>query len=867
MPLPYFELHYASTQQSLLTGADGFGVRTLSEGLPKEIVEHLKSRNIFVYQAGSKALAGIFDLLQNPNLVMEYPETFALFREDVAEEVFYVFTRTVFLGRDYGWYLKTREESARSGNLFCHAVFFKEIDFLQSNPAQVFQALSTDTFVPRNLHNDPENEELRHLLTNQFGVPSLLPVKNCIACDYPTSINIAGAEETVLAVYDALETQRRVVVVLPSNQTSQHLLALLSSLPKFVIRSVSFATNNHEFNLYTDYTVLFVNEFYQRDIPTDHPYLLVCNYLTGQFPSRKMSDFSAHVQRLMQSGNLAELQIMNEGLNSMAAEFDEGMLFNQLFYAWVHLLTDKKGYEYNPVAVIRKVKEYNLTFTFRNRLNEYVLFSFKEALQDKQHEKVASSLQLLAETKLEDWRSEDAKRQFSTYLFSDDNAAYLFQYTKDIQLMLDTLFLAGNEAEIFSFLGRSSLPSPAMELFILMFCQKMSPESIGNILYSAALSNKIAPGFGSRLRDAWGNDKYQSFLLEHHFFNDMGEQLQILNFGEDTQQYLQDLALRGGDVVKVLRDEIQRNTFFHRYLDNLIQQAAINNKLPYSYIVGLFDYYPELVSDGIRRYEPAQNFETLLEIVLNRFDSDCGDACIENLKRSLRKLSGIIAQEKNPLDGKKPSEAFLRRLDIYFEVSKFMSAVLIHRHDVDEFASIGLPRLFREGVSRGYFRFMLAALPIGAWSKVNSSLKLCRLFFSLPGIHIVKHTFLKEELDTVIFIPTFYSHQLSGQGQEIFLIDFYKAYTEAIWSLRRNSNKDAQDPAKVYTPGQLCERIANYLNRLKDVDKAACKEVVEYIVNQMPDNDTDLVEYLQSKVQLDNPIKSLFKRFSPFKKD
>ncbi len=860
MPLPYLELHYASTQQSLLTGADGFGIRTFSEGFPKEIIERLKSRNVFVYQTGNKALAGIFDLLKNPNLVLEYPETFTFFREELEEQVFYMFTRTIFLGRDYGWYLATREESARSGNLFCHAVIFKEADFFRNRPEQVFQALTQELFLPRNPRNNPDNAELRQLLTNLHGVPTPLPLRDCLTCELPVSPTIKEVEETVLAVYDALETQRRVVVVLPESQTKQHILSLLACLPKFVLKSVSFATNSHEFNLYTDYTLVFVNELYQREVPADHPYLLVCDYRAGHFPAHNSSDFSNYVLRLVQSGNLAELQVMNEELDGMTAKFSEGMSFNSLFYAWLHLLTDKQGYHFQPDEIVRKVKDYPLTPSFRNRLNEYVLFSFKQALDSEKHAKVASSLQLLDETKMEDSRREDAERRFTEYFFKDDNAAALYRHTQDLDLMMKTLWLGGQEAEIFSFIGRSTLPVATMEFLILRFCANLTFDGMENILYSAMLSDKISPSFGSDLVKTIGVDTF----LMHDFFAQFGDKLQPRFFGTETKGYLQQMALNGKDALYELRLKIANYPFLGQYADCLLEISG-EECIPYTRKVEYLDFYTGLIKSGQRSFLKNEALDNLLRALLNGFEKPSGEQEQERFSASLRGF-GILAQQYQSKVEKEESPEWT-----LYNFYKLTAALMLKStdfgNDVENFSKI-LPIPTRKGWSSLLLRFMLSALSPDTWRNRDDAMTLCRYFFSILPFKEQKHAFQGEELEMILFIPAFYAQRFTlTKHDEGILKDFFKAYTEAVWGLRRYSGRDSQDIAKIYSPAQLCERVAIYLNRLKEVDKQACREVVEYISTEMPDSDTDLIEYVQSKVQLDNPIKSLFKRFSPFKKD
>ena len=150
MTIKYSELYYGSTQYSILSGLDGFGIRTHTQGLPKALIEAIQSKNIFFYTAGNKPLAGTFELIQQPDLVESYPKSYYFFKEEIEQGIYYILARTIFLGRDYGWYLTNQEEGARSGNTFTHALFLEETTFLNSVKYGTFSNYF-DKFLPKKL--------------------------------------------------------------------------------------------------------------------------------------------------------------------------------------------------------------------------------------------------------------------------------------------------------------------------------------------------------------------------------------------------------------------------------------------------------------------------------------------------------------------------------------------------------------------------------------------------------------------------------------------------------------------------------------------------------------------------------------------
>lgn len=872
MALPYQELYYSSTQQSILTGADGFGVRTYSEGLPKEIIERLKSKHIFVYNSGPKPLAGIFDLLQNPGLVLEYPKTFTFFKEEAQGQLFYIFTRTVFIGRDYGWYLTNQEESARSGNLFCHIIFIKEKNFELARPDSIFQALLKQ-FKPHNYRNDPGNEELRQLLTNNQGAPILLPTVDYAMFQPQISPQIfEHLEQTALAVYTAFETQRRVVVVQREEKTQQHILVLLACLPRFVVKAMGFVTNFQDFNLYTESMVIFINEFYQHEIPVDHPYLMICDYQTGKFPTLPESDFLEHIGQLIRSGRLEELQIINEGFDSMVESFTEGMSFNQLFYAWVYLLSNNDRYasRFQPADVIRNIKDYPLTSAFRKSIEDVAFESFKEALEAEQHVKVASSLQLLADLKLKPGLWKEAQRYFSSYFFKSDNAAALFRYSTEEELVFNALSLEEQEANISNFIATSSLPVGLLEFFLRKFCEVMPFDTIEGILYLAVLDRQSLITFGNYLEQSWGKERYWRFLEEHDFFIGMGESHQVQFFGTDTKRYLQDMAKEGAKALELVWLKTEKAVFFHQYLDIIIEKAADpKSSTPYLHKIALLDYYSRFVLDGIRQFSPTQTMVLLLDMILENFNWNCHKDCIEPLTKTILRLEKVAGAEKNALTGKNAAVDYLRRLGNYIDIVRFIDNVLGLRQSVDSFITIMIPQPYKKDAHESYVRFMLATLQMDVWCKPVSTQKLCRYFFKkFKG---EKFRLQDEVLALPEFIPLFYQDLMTSfytddSDLEDKLSQFHALYIQTLWSLRREKKGDAEDDAKLQSH-QIKTYSVVILNHLKDRNKAACRQVVEFIANDMADRDTDFIEYVQSNVHTGSAISGFFKRFSPFKKD
>lgn len=868
MALPYQELHYASTEQSLLTGADGFGVRTHSRGLPVELVERLKSRNVFLYESGSKPLAGIFELLQDPSLVEHYPKSLSFFREVVKEQVYYVFTRTVFIGRDYGWYLEPRDDSARSGNLFCHAIFILEEDFCKSYPSSVLQALLPQ-FKPLSLTNTSNNLELQQLLTNRQEVPQLLPQNNCTAClkiSEPALLD--QIEESILAIYSALESNRKVIIIQANECTERHLITMLSCLPRFIGRSLSFVSNYHDFNLFTDYSVLFLNEYYQRQIPKDHPNLILCDFKSGDFPSLPQSDFTKHLRSLFTSGNLQELERLINGFDEILEEFREGVSFNHVFYAWIHLLEIQSyPFNYNLEEVIRQIKDYPLKPEFRSLLETNLIDSFVRALLNKEHKKVAISLNLLMDLQLSVRGRNSVKAQFSDYFLADDNASQLHKFCQNQNLIFAFLELENREDHLFHFVSKNSFPGEVMAFYMMKFCELLPMEHVESLLNIAAIDGKITPDFAAYLEKNWGKDRFQKFLIRHDFFIYLGEKLQPTIFGADTRAYLRLLSTKPEGPFHFLSSKINTADFFQQYFLDLIELIP-EDETPYQFNLTMLQFYAELVNKGYQELGNGNVLQKIILPLLQGFRWVEHDSLLKDLHSSLRKMAEVIVKMEEDNERFPPKSKQKTSISVLRAWLRLVLNTIELRNDYRELIKLQFSGSGKPAFLKAFIRFTLEILPITPWLDDDATKQLFLKLYLDPDIKELQLPLLDTSFKILVFIPVHQQTKLlrGKKTDHSSLIDFHCTYFQMIWSLRQQKKGDHENPEKIPLH-QVKEAMVTALKYLLEGNRSACHEVLEFIYDEMEDRDTDLSEYIQKHVQTGRSISGILKRISSaFKK-
>lgn len=268
--LPVQVVYYGSTEQSCVSGNDGFGIRYHSPELPQTLLSKLEEYKLFYYSAGNMALAGVADLIDAPQIIDQFPKAYAFFSEVVDGIPYYVFARTVYIGRDYGWYLSPQQAGARAGNTFTHAYIFQYehpplLDLLAQGAQKKFR--------PFKLHNEPhENPELVTLLTGNATSRGLLQTldKTWATKPMPTQPQTISAEmvSSLFAVFTAHEQGQALVV---SGLHHPYALAWLQDtllwVPQVMHTVLSFTTNYQEYGFESPYKILLLNETYEGIAP------------------------------------------------------------------------------------------------------------------------------------------------------------------------------------------------------------------------------------------------------------------------------------------------------------------------------------------------------------------------------------------------------------------------------------------------------------------------------------------------------------------------------------------------------------------------------------------------------------------------
>ena len=260
--MKYYHIIYNSSQRSQ-SGSPGLGVRTYTEGTPKEYIELIENNGCFSYNSGSIIQPTAQALLENGNLILDMPATYGFLKLRVlsTNKYIYVYLRTVCVGFDYPYYEKFA--GARTNNFVTDAYVFEEYpgaEFFQifyEEPAE-----GSVSFIPKTPVPSPENEEMKALSLGQMAL--LPPEERPFTC---TSLPVLEDKvvEMLLGYFEANRRKVPLLVICDFTQAARLMADLVRILPIQLQQNATFMTNYQLEGVKSGYKVFFINEGYRFD--------------------------------------------------------------------------------------------------------------------------------------------------------------------------------------------------------------------------------------------------------------------------------------------------------------------------------------------------------------------------------------------------------------------------------------------------------------------------------------------------------------------------------------------------------------------------------------------------------------------------
>ncbi len=343
--MKYYHLIYNSSQRSQ-DGSAGLGVRTYTQGMPKEYITMLKENEFFGYASGSLAQPSPKTLFEDGNVILQYPATYRfarLFAPESGKEVF-VLARTVSVGFDYPYYVKFA--ATRVDNFVVDAYIFEEFpdmetfEMLYEKPAE-----GNNCFVPKNPVPSPENEEMKTL---SIGEMSLLEAEEkpfkCSEVPPVSDLSI----ELLFAYLEAQRTKFPLLVKCAAGEAPKLLADLLRLLPEPKRKEVFFYTNYQLEGLKEGFNVFFINEHYRYDYEGSGQFYVFDATRNPQVVTKEAELYRSQLATLFREGKIEEYSMLMAWISSETYNDirDKSSETKRLLYSYAH---NNQSFNFNDV--------------------------------------------------------------------------------------------------------------------------------------------------------------------------------------------------------------------------------------------------------------------------------------------------------------------------------------------------------------------------------------------------------------------------------------------------------------------------------------------------------------------------------------
>ncbi len=265
------EIIECSSQQSILTGQAGFGIRTMTQGLDADLAKRIAEQVNSAYEIDVAHQVTTAQIEEDADIVKKYPRTlkYTVVRDDNGKEK-YIVACSTYVGIDYGYFCEMDSARRAGTNYIADILVFDE-----RPTASLFAALvSQNMFLPVNNTCTPDNPELKALLT---GEPSYLTPREIeVTEDFPILNEMAALVATALLqtkINQDLGKDKGLqnIVFRAREENVPAILEALAFLSDEWVSDKYFHTNYLQgYGMPNGYRMMFLNEYNQEEVYTDN---------------------------------------------------------------------------------------------------------------------------------------------------------------------------------------------------------------------------------------------------------------------------------------------------------------------------------------------------------------------------------------------------------------------------------------------------------------------------------------------------------------------------------------------------------------------------------------------------------------------
>ena len=268
--IKFNEIIECSSQQSILSGQAGFGIRTITEGFNPELARKICDEISCAYEVDIAEQVTTEQITTDPSCVTQYPRTlkYQVVKNDDGKEL-YVIACATYVGIDYGYFCNIESARRAGSNYIADILVFDE-----KPTAGLFQALiEQKIFRPIDNTCTPTNPELQELLT---GEPSYLSPREVEVKETSEAIPTIN-EQTALVAMALLQTKINqdlgkdnglINIVFQAQEAKvPSILQSIDTLPNDLVSDKYFHTNFLQgYGMPNGYRMMFLNEHNKEQV-------------------------------------------------------------------------------------------------------------------------------------------------------------------------------------------------------------------------------------------------------------------------------------------------------------------------------------------------------------------------------------------------------------------------------------------------------------------------------------------------------------------------------------------------------------------------------------------------------------------------
>lgn len=273
------EIIECSSQQSLLTGQAGFGIRTITEGMDEKFAYSICEQVNCAYEVDIDKQVTAEEIARDAHIVKKYPRTlrYTTVKDDDGN-IKYIVACSTYVGIDYGYFCGIDSARRAGTNYIADILVFDEMPC----PQLLYSLVAQHQFLPLDNTCSPDNPELKALLT---GEPSYLKHKEITITDYPKEVHVQGSEpiheQTALVAIAFLQAKLNEklhqdaglqnIVFQAEEAKVPSILKDFTTLPQELTEGKFFHTNYLQgYGMPKGYHVIFLNENNEQEVYIDN---------------------------------------------------------------------------------------------------------------------------------------------------------------------------------------------------------------------------------------------------------------------------------------------------------------------------------------------------------------------------------------------------------------------------------------------------------------------------------------------------------------------------------------------------------------------------------------------------------------------